>query len=38
MHSTPKVKKTLMGNNKILEAAKNYAVQINTLIITVLTI
>lgn len=30
MHGTPKVKKTLMGNKKILKAAETYADQINT--------
>lgn len=38
MHGTPKVKKTLMSNNKILEATRSYADEINTPINTVLKV
>lgn len=38
MHGTPKVKKTLMGNNKILQTTETYADQINTSTNTVLKI
>lgn len=32
MQGTPKVKKTLMGNKKILEATETYVDQINTVL------